>query len=264
VAIEYRWAEGRNDRLAALAEELVRLQVAVIAGPSSTAAARAAKAATTTIPIVFAIGADPVKVGLVSNFNRPGGNATGMSYLANLLVAKRLELLRELVPDATSIGMLLNPNNPNAESDKRDAQEAASALGRSLNVVEAGTASELERAFAAVARQRTAALLVDPDPLFTTRHHELVALAARHGLAATYDRREFAVAGGLVSYGAKHASDFRQMGIYTGRILGGEKPGDLPIQQASKFELVINLKTAKALGLIVPATLLARADEVIE
>jgi putative ABC transport system substrate-binding protein len=262
--IEYRWADGKNDRLPALAEDLVRLNVAVIAGPSSTAAVRAAKTATTTIPIVFAIGADPVKVGLVTSFNLPGGNATGMTYLANLLVAKRLELLRELLSDAASIGMLLNPNNPNAESDKREAQAAATALGRMLHVAEAGAAGELERAHASLAAQGVAALLVVPDPLFTTRRDEVVALAAKHGLAAIYDRREFAVAGGLVSYGANHASVYHQMGIYAGRILRGENPGTLPIQQATKFELVINLRVAKALGLTIPPSLLTRADDVIE
>ena len=264
LAIEYRWAEGRNERLPMLADELVRLQVAVIAGLSSTAAVRAVKKATTSIPIVFTIGADPVKVGLVSNFNRPGGNITGMSYLANLLVPKRLELLKELVSSAETIGILLNPNNPNAESDWSDAQAAAGALGRKIHVVKAGSATELEPAFAAFAQLRIAAALVAPDPLFTTRREQLVALAARHAVPAIYDRREFAAVGGLISYGANHTRDYRQMGIYTGRILKGEKPGDLPVQQATKFELVINLKTAKVLGIAIPPTLLARADEVIE
>ncbi len=264
VAIEYRWAEGRNERLLTLADELVRLQVAVIAGPSSTAAVRAAKTATTSIPIVFTIGADPVKVGLVSNFNRPGGNITGMSYLANLLVPKRLELLKELVPSTETIGMLLNPNNPNAESDRSDAQVAAGTLGRKIHVVRACSASELEPAFATLARERIAAVLVDPDPLFTSRRDQLVALAARHAVPAIYDRREFVAVGGLISYGANHTSDYRQMGVYAGRILKGEKPGDLPVQQATKFELVINLKAAKALGLAIPPMLLGRADEVIE
>ena len=264
LAIEYRWAEGRSERLPMLANELVRLQVAVIAGLSSTAAVRAAKAATTSIPIVFAIGADPVKVGLVSNFNRPGGNLTGMSYLANLLVSKRLELLKELVPNAQTIGMLVNPNNPNVESDRSDAEAAAVTLGRKIRVVTAGSVRELEPALATLAQERIATALVAPDPLFTTNREQLVALAARYGVAASYDRREFAALGGLIGYGANHINDYRQMGIYTGRILKGEKPGDLPVQQATKFELVINLRTAKALGLTIPPTLLARADEVIE
>ena len=252
VSVEYRWAEGKNERLATLADELVRLQVAVIAGPTSTAAARAAKVATASTPIVFAIGADPVKVGLVNNFNQPGGNITGTSYLANLLVPKRLELLKELVPDAQLIGMLLNPNNPNAETDQKEAEVAAGALARKLQIQKASSAAEFEPAFATFAQRQVGAVLVDPDPLFTTRREQLVALAALHAVPAIYDRREFVAVGGLISYGANHINDYRQMGIYTGRILKGEKPGDLPVQQATKFELVINLKTAKALGLAVP------------
>jgi putative tryptophan/tyrosine transport system substrate-binding protein len=264
VMIEYRWADGKNDLLPTLADELVRIPVAVIAGPTSTAAARAAKAATTAIPIVFAIGADPVKVGLVSTFNRPGGNVTGRSYMANLLIAKRLGLLKELVPRTTTVGMLMNPNNPNAESDRTDAKEAASALGLSLHVAEARTVGDFEPAFATFARQQVAVLFVNADPLFTTRRDQLVALAARHAMPAIYDRREFVALGGLISYGANQIEEYRQMGIYTGRILKGEKPGDLPIQQSTKFDLTIHLETAKALGITVPPTLLARADEVIE
>ena len=264
VTIEYRWANGQNDRLSALADELVRIPVAVIAGPSSTAAAHAAKAATTVIPIVFAIGADPVKVGLVSNFSRPGGNVTGRSYMANHLIAKRLELLSELVPQTATFGMLMNPNNPNAESDRNDAEEAASALRLTLHVVEARTLADLEPAFATFARQRISALFINADPLFTTRRDQLVALTARHAMAAIYDRREFVAVGGLISYGANQIEEYRQMGIYTGRILKGEKPGDLPIQQSTKLDLMIHLKTAKALGITVPPALLARADEVIE
>jgi putative ABC transport system substrate-binding protein len=195
---------------------------------------------------VFAIGADPVEVGLVSTFNRPGGNVTGRSYMANLLIAKRLELLKELVPRTTTVGMLMNPNNPNAESDRTDAKGAAGALGLTLHVAEAPTVG------------------VNADPLFTTRRDQLVALAARHAMPAIYDRREFVALGGLISYGANQIEEYRQMGIYTGRILKGEKPGDLPIQQSTKFDLTIHLETAKALGITVPPTLLARADEVIE
>lgn len=264
VKIEDRWAGGQDDRLPALTDELVRIPVAVIAGPSSTTAARVAKAATTSIPIVFAIGADPVKVGLVSAFNRPGGNVTGRSYMSNLLTAKRLELLKEMVPRTMVGGMLLNPNNPNAESDKNDATAAASALGLKLHVVEARTEGDFETAFSSFARQQIAALLINPDPLFTTRRDQLVALAARHSIPAIYDRHEFVALGGLISYGANHTEEYRQMGIYTGRILKGEKAGDLPIQQSTRFELVVHLKTAKALGLTVPPTLLASAYEVIE
>lgn len=264
VTIEYRWADGQNDRLSTLADELVRIPVAVIAGPSSSAAAHAAKAATTAIPIVFAIGADPVKVGLVSTFNRPGGNVTGRSYMANLLIAKRLELLKELVPRTTTVGMLMNPNNPNAESDSTDAKGAAGALGLTLHVVEARTARDFEPAFATFARQQVTALFVNADPLFTTRRDQLVALAALHAMPAIYDRREFVALGGLISYGTNQIEEYRQMGIYTGRILKGEKPGDLPIQQSTKFDLMIHLKTAAALGLTIPDNLMARADEVIE
>jgi putative tryptophan/tyrosine transport system substrate-binding protein len=264
VTIAYRWADGKNDLLPTLANELVRIPVAVIAGPSSTAAARAAKAATTSIPIVFAIGADPVKVGLVSAFNRPGGNVTGRSYMANLLIAKRFGLLKELVPRTTTVGMLMNANNPNAESDRTDAREAAGMLGLTLHVVEARTVGDFEPAFATFARQQVTALFVNADPLFTTRRDQLVALAARHAMPAIYDRREFVAIGGLISYGADQIEEYRQMGIYTGRVLKGEKPGDLPIQQSTKFDLMIHLKTAKTLGLGVPPTLIARADEVIE
>jgi putative ABC transport system substrate-binding protein len=264
VTIAYRWADGKNDILPTLADELVRFPVAVIAGPSSTAAARAAKAATTAIPIVFAIGADPVKVGLVSTFSRPGGNVTGRSYMANLLIAKRLGLLKELVPRTTTVGMLMNPDNPNAESDRTDAKAAAGALGLTLHVVEVRTAGDFEPAFATFGRRQVTALFVNADPLFTTRRDQLVALAARHAMPAIYDRREFVALGGLISYGPNQIEEYRQMGIYTGRILKGEKPGDLPIQQSTKFDLTIHLETAKTLGLSVPPTLIARADEVIE
>jgi putative ABC transport system substrate-binding protein len=262
--IEFRWAEGQNDRLPALADDLARLQVAVIAGANSTAVVRAAKTATATIPIVFAIGADPVKVGLVASLSQPGGNITGLSYLTNQLIPKRMELLSELLPKTAMIGVLVNPNNPNTESDWRDAETAAGVLGRTLRRVATGTASELGPAFAALAQQGITALFVNTDPLFTVHRDQIVALAARHGIPTAYDRREFAAIGGLISYGADQTEDYRQMGRYTGRILKGEKPSDLPVQQAAKIELIINLKSAKSLGLTVSPTLLARADEVIE
>lgn len=264
VKSEYRWAEGQDEQLPALADDLVRLRVAVIAGLNSTAAVRAAKTATTAIPLVFAIGADPVKVGLVATFNRPGGNITGVSFQANLLVAKRLELLSELVPAAATIGMLVNPNNPNAESDRRDVQAAAGALGRNLRVLAAGAASDFESAFATLARERVAALFVNVDALFTARRDQLVALAARHAIPAIYDRREFVAAGGLISYGPNLSAVYHQVGVYTGRILKGAKPADLPVLQPTKFELVVNLRTAKSLSLAIPPPILVRADEVIE
>ena len=264
VAIEFRWAQAQDDRLSALATELVRRPVAVIAGLNSTAAARAAKAATTTIPIVFVIGADPVEVGLVASLNRPGGNLTGVSFLGNMLVPKRLELLRELVPTADTIAFLVNPINPNADADTKNAQAAAHAIGRTLFVLNATSERDLETAFAKLAKQRAHALLVNVDPLFISHRGQIILLAARHAIPTIYDRREFVAAGGLMSYGSSLTDVYRQAGIYTGRILKGTKPADLPILQPTKFEMVINLKTAKALGVTIPQSILLRADQVIE
>jgi putative ABC transport system substrate-binding protein len=264
IAIEYRWADNQIDRLPALAAELVRHPVAVIVTGSATAAALAAKAATTTIPVVFAVGADPVKFGLVASMNRPGGNVTGVSFLSNALVAKQLELLQELVPAATVIGVLVNPNNPNAASDSRDVQVAAAALRRKVHLVHAGSERDLDAAFSSLVAARAAALLVFPDALFITARERLAVLAARHNLPAIYSNRLYPEAGGLISYGTSVMEGYRQAGVYAGRILKGAKPSDLPVVQSVKFELVINLNTAKALGLTVPMTLQARADEVIE
>ena len=261
--IEYRWAEGRYDRLPALATDLVRRQANAIAA-ITTSAALAAKAVTTTIPIVFEMGADPVRLGLVTSLNRPGGNVTGVTNLLSELGSKRLGLLRELVPRATVIATLINPDYPDAESQSRDAEGAARALGLQFIIVRASTEREMETAFATMAQQGAGALLVGPDTFFAEQRDRIVALAARHAIPTLYWRREFAQAGGLMSYGSDLADAFRVVGIYAGRILKGEKPGDLPVQRPTKFELVINLKTAKALGLTIPPGVLAIADEVIE
>jgi putative tryptophan/tyrosine transport system substrate-binding protein len=262
VMIDYRFAEGNYDRLPELAAELVRRQVNVlVAGGGS---GLEAKAATTTIPIVAAIGGDPVSSGHVASLNRPGGNITGVALFAYSLGPKRLEVLRELLPNAKLIAVLANPANIQALSDTRDVEAAARAAGQHLTVLTATSESEFEPAFAAMVQQRADALLVMADPYFNNRREELIALAARHAIPAIYEWREFATSGGLMSYGSSLADAWRQMGIYAGRILKGEKAADLPIMQAVKVELVINLKTAKALGLTFPITLLGRADEVIE
>ncbi|MFL5069877.1 MAG: ABC transporter substrate-binding protein [Xanthobacteraceae bacterium] len=265
VTIEYRWGEGHNERLPTLAAELVRRRVDVIVTPVSTAATLAAKAATATIPIVFVIGADPVKIGLVASLNRPGGNATGMSDIGVELGAKRLALLHELLPGAARFAVLVNPDNPFiTEPFVTGLQTAALAIGRQIEVASASTNSEIDTAFATLVQKRADAFLISPDALFVTRRVQLITLAARHALPALYHRREFAGGGGLMSYGSDLADQFRQAGIYTGRILKGEKPAEMPVQLPTKFELVVNLQTAKTLGIEVPATLLARADEVIE
>jgi putative ABC transport system substrate-binding protein len=265
VAIEYRWAENQNDRLPALAAELVRRKVAVIVATGGTLPALAAKAATTTIPIVFGVGDDPVRLGLVASLARPGGNATGMNFFLGELTAKRLELLRELVPAAARVAVLVNPANAaRAESTTKDAEMAAHAIALQIKIFNASTSGELHAAFESLARERPDALFVGSDPFFTIRRVQLATLAARHGLPAAFASRDNVEVGGLMSYGTNINDAFRQNGVYTGRILNGDKPAELPVVQSTKFELVINLATAKALGLEVPPTLLARADEVIE
>ena len=242
----------------------MRRQVAVIVVTGSTAVALAAKATTTTIPIVFAVGGDPVKFGLVASLNRPGGNITGVSFLANLLTTKQFEVLHEAVPKAAAVGFLVNPANPNAEPDTRELRSTAAALGRKLLVIGARGEGEIDPAFGTLVKQGAGAVLIQPDALFTGRRDQIVVLAARHALATIYTVREYAMAGGLMSYGPNLADAYRQAGVYGGRILKGEKPSDLPVVQPTRFELVINLRTARALGIEVPPTLVARADEVIE
>jgi putative ABC transport system substrate-binding protein len=265
VAIEYRWAEGQNERLPALVAELVRRQVSVIVVLESTNGALAAKAATQTIPIVFMQGADPVKIGLVNGLNRPGGNLTGIDLLLATVAGKRLELLLEVVPAAKSIAYLRNPTNPiYAESETREVQIAARAHGVHLLIVNASSPSEIEMAFAELVQQRADALLVSSDGTFLSHPGQIVGLAARHAVPVIYGWRQAMAVGGLMSYGTNIIDAWRQAGIYTGRILKGEKPADLPVQQVTKIDLIINLKTAKALGLVFPLTLLGRADEVIE
>jgi putative tryptophan/tyrosine transport system substrate-binding protein len=264
VVIEYRWAQGRFDRMPALAADLVQSDVAIIVATGGVVSALAAKAATTTIPIVFANGSDPLKLGLVASFNRPGGNITGVSFFSIELEAKRLELLREFVPQATIFAALLNPNNPNAESQSKDVQEAGRVSGRSVLVLNAGTERDIDAAFETLVHRKAEALAITADSLFVSRLDQIVALAARHRVPTIYTNRESVELGGLISYQPNLSDSFRQAGIYTGRILKGEKPADLPVIQPTKYELVINLKTAKALGLEVPTALLARADEVIE
>ena len=265
LTIEYRWTKGQNDRLPAMAADLVQRRVAVIAAVDGTATALAAKAATATIPILFLIGADPVELGLVASLNRPGGNITGVSALSLGTVAKRLQLLHELVPAAADIAFLRNPTNPYYVTlETRELQSAATALGLRLLLVNASTTGEIEAAFTTLVAQRADAFLLGTDPFFMTVRDQLVALANRHALPAIYPFREDAVAGGLMSYGTNLRDGYRQVGVYTGRILSGDKPADLPVLQATKFELVINLRTAKALGTTVPLPLTGRADEVIE
>jgi putative ABC transport system substrate-binding protein len=263
VGIEYAWAEGQNDRLRGLANELVRARVAVIcaAGPP---AALAAKAATSTIPIVFLSGEDPEKMGLVESFNRPGGNITGVAVVIETLGAKRLGLLREVIPAGTVIAVLLNPNEPTFAAQLQDVREAAQAVGQRIEILRASTEREIDAAFAAAAQLRAGAMLVGISFFYTIRREQLAALAAQASLPTIYGQREFTAAGGLMSYASDLADAYRQAGIYTGRVLKGEKPADLPVLQPTKFQLVINFKTAKALGVAIPDRLLALADEVIE
>jgi putative tryptophan/tyrosine transport system substrate-binding protein len=264
VAIEYRWAEEQNDRLPALAADLVGRQVAVIATAGQVRGALEAKAATATIPIVFLIGADPVALGLVASLKRPGGNVTGVTTLGVELEPKRLELLHGLIPKTTSIGALINATNPNAEIQRRDLAAAARTLGIDLQILSAASEREFDTVFARLLELQAGGLVIGTDGLFISRGEELGALTARHAVPAIFQFRAFAAAGGLMSYGGSLADLYRQSGIYAGRILKGEKPGDLPVQQVTRVELIINLKTAKTLGITVPLALTGRADEVIE
>jgi putative ABC transport system substrate-binding protein len=263
VAIEYRWAEGQYDRLSALAADLVRSRVTVIVA-NGTPAALAARAATTTIPIVFSVVDDPARLGLVTSLNRPGGNATGVNFVVAELESKQIGLLHELVPAATRVGLLVNPNYPLTGPVTRDVIAAASAIGFAIDVVRASDSREIEAAFATLIRNKADALLVGPDAVLLSRRLQLAILAARHAIPAVYNVREYPEAGGLMSYGTSQTEAYRQVGIYTGKVLNGAKPGDLPVMQSTKFELIINLPTARAIGLEIPPTLLARADEVIE
>ena len=264
VTVEYRWALGQPDRLPALAAELAQRPVAIFVTTGGESAALAAKAATSTIPIAFIIGGDPVKLGLAASFNRPGGNATGSSILTATLEPKRLGLLHQLVPQAATIAVLLNPNYPLYESQLRDVQEAANAIGLRVDILRANNDHEIDAAFDTIVQRRIPALAVVAGPFFDTRRDKLVSLAARTGVPATYHFRDFATAGGLMSYGVNSSDAYHQVGVYAGRILKGAKPADLPILIPTKFELVINLKTAKALGLAVPVSMQLLADEVIE
>jgi putative ABC transport system substrate-binding protein len=262
--VEYRWAEGRYDRLPTLAAELVALRPTMIVATGGNVAALAAKAATSTIPIVFAAGGDPIKGGLVASLNRPGGNVTGVSLFIAELAAKRLEFLREIVPQSTAIGVLVNPNNPTGVAEAHDVEARATALGLSITLFEVRGAREMEQTFAAVAQRRIQAVLVTNDPFLIDLKDQLVQIAAAGALPIVYFTRDFVEAGGLMSYGASIGDGYHKVGIYAGQILMGARPADLPVQQPTKFELVINLRAAKALGLEIPPTLLARADEVIE
>jgi putative ABC transport system substrate-binding protein len=265
VAIEFRWAKSQYDRLPGLATDLVRRQVAIIVATGGSVSAIAAKSMTTTIPIVFTSGGDPVQLGLVASLNRPGGNVTGVNLFTSTLAAKRLELLHELVPTAKVIAMLVNPANPNSEPDTRAVQAAGPAIGVQIVVLKASNGAEIGKAFDALSQYKVDAILVGADPLFdNSGRDQMIVLTARHAVPAIYDWRDVTVAGGLVSYGSNLAEGYRLAGIYAGRILKGAKPADLPVQQPSKFEFVINLKTAKALGLTIPNQMQLLADEVIE
>jgi putative tryptophan/tyrosine transport system substrate-binding protein len=262
VAIEQRWTEGHDDRLPALLADLIRRKATVIV--TNTPGALATKATATTIPIVFATGADPVRDGLVASLNRPGSNITGVVFISSALGTKRLELLRQLIPHAPTIAMLVNPSTPDIEVERREVQNAALALGQQLVVSEVSSGRDIEPAFAMLVQRGAGGLLVGTGPLMVSNREQIVTLAARHALPAIYSLREFASIGGLISYGTSIADAYRQVGVYTGRILKGEKAGDLPVMQSTKFEFVLNLKTAKALGLEIPDKVLALADEVIE
>jgi putative tryptophan/tyrosine transport system substrate-binding protein len=263
VKLEFRWADGKYDQLPALADDLVRRPANVIVA-ALLPAARAAKAATATIPVVFISGSDPIETGLVTSLNRPTGNVTGVSLFSVPLIAKRLELLHELIPAAAGAAVLVNPSNPNAEANEREIETAAQAMALQIEFIRASSEQDFQAAFAAVVRQRIGTLLVTADGFYASRRETLVALAARHGVPTMYFQREFVAAGGLISYGASSPDMYRQAGVYTGRILKGEKPADLPVMQPTRFELVINLSTAKGLGLHLPDKVLALADEVIE
>jgi putative ABC transport system substrate-binding protein len=265
VAIEYRWAEGRYERMAEMATDLVRRKVAVIATPGNLPATRAAKAATSTIPIVFGVGEDPVKAGLVARLNRPEGNATGINFFTGELVAKRLALLHELVPSAKRVAVFINPADPQrAEVLRSDVQAAARNIGVQLQILDPSTSREIDTAFATLARERAEALFVGPDGFYNSRRVQLANMAAHHSIPSVFAVREYVEVGGLMSYGTRLTDMFREVGVYCGRILKGAKPADLPVLQSTKFELVINLQTARMLGLAVPDKLLAAADEVIE
>jgi putative tryptophan/tyrosine transport system substrate-binding protein len=265
VAIEYRWAEGQYDRMTELAADLVRRRVTVIAVPGSPPGARAAKAATSTIPIVFSVGEDPVKLGLVASIGRPEGNATGINFFTGELVAKRLAILHELVPGAARVGVFINPSDaPRAEILRRDVDAAARDIGLQIQILNPSSSREIDTAFAALVRDRADALFVGPDAFYNSRRVQLATMAARNAIPTAFAVREYVDAGGLMSYGTSLADMYRQVGVYSGRILKGAKPSDLPVLQSTKFEFVINMQTARMLGLDVPATLIARADEVIE
>ena len=264
ITIEYRWGENQTDRLPTLVVELIRRQVAVIVATGGSVPALAAKAGTTTIPIVFAVPEDPVRLGLVANLGRPGGNATGINFFSNELIAKRMELLRELVPAARHVAVLVDPTDANAGTLLRDVETAARATGLQIQILNVSTSRDLDATFSTFARERPDAVFVGGGPLFVTRRVQLVLLAARHAVPASYGSREYAEIGGLMSYGTSLTDAYRQVGIYAGRILKGTKPADLPVMQATKFELVINHAAARVLGLTVPPTLLSTADEVIE